>query len=421
MRTMRKSMFFLVCFLQWGISNAKSFRCVNNTGEGELCKVSVYPVDGLNPLVYTSIRLFTFNRELLWGYIDDIIPWYNSVLPGKKDAFGCKEAELLSSLAEMSDNSHNLKITTSSGLGGGTHDYFGHSDLEIDDLKEGRELGIPTKAHRRVIAFGAVLVLILAIVTFRLWKVQQNLQRSKAEVVEQNQRLIQLDEKRKGLMSMLGHDLRGPLWAIRQYLEGVISGDVEANKISQFGEYALLSLVNIQGEMEELLDWAKESHEFEIYPSELNMKELVNAVFKGGKLSAIHKNVELVNEVDPDVMIYSDLRIVTMIIRNLVHNSIKFTQDGWVKVSSKKEDNNWMFYIQDSGVGATDEDIHGMNSSLKVKRNVGTNGEIGEGMGIKCVHKYAEILGADVVFSSKGGVGLTVELRNLDVPSEGST
>ena len=104
--------------------------------------------------------------------------------------------------------------------------------------------------------------------------------------------------------------------------------------------------------------------------------------------------------------------ILKTILRNLISNSIKFTnKNGEIKVESKEKDNKIQITISDNGVGMDQEYANQLFISDSNETKVGTQGEKGTGLGISIVkeliQKHEELIwveselgkGSDFIFT----------------------
>jgi signal transduction histidine kinase len=101
-----------------------------------------------------------------------------------------------------------------------------------------------------------------------------------------------------------------------------------------------------------------------------------------------------------------------IILRNLVHNALKFTGQGMVTVSaSATEDRKRVtFVVQDTGVGIRAEHLSGI---FEIFRQIPQEESIpgGVGLGLYIVNRLAGILGAEVDVSSNPGRGSTFRVH----------
>ena len=117
------------------------------------------------------------------------------------------------------------------------------------------------------------------------------------------------------------------------------------------------------------------------------------------------------------------MNMLNTVLRNLLNNAVKFTDQGLITLSTKKNDDYMELIIEDTGVGISEEvqeklfDI-GFKSSTK-----GTNNETGTGLGlILCKELVKKNNGSIELYSEKGvGTKITILLPIADSSGEEST
>jgi signal transduction histidine kinase len=106
-----------------------------------------------------------------------------------------------------------------------------------------------------------------------------------------------------------------------------------------------------------------------------------------------------------------------MLLRNLVHNALKFTQNGLVSVSVSSDAVRRVvtFIVQDSGVGIRAEHLSDIFEMFR-QGPEGRSTTGGVGLGLYIVKRLAELLGAEIEVSSAPGRGATFR---INVPFDG--
>jgi len=118
------------------------------------------------------------------------------------------------------------------------------------------------------------------------------------------------------------------------------------------------------------------------------------------------KSITLENKVDKDALFVADRNHVEMILRNLVHNAIKFTNPGGrVTLSAKQEAESFRISVADTGTGMTAEQVTNLFSTEPVKTLRGTQGERGTGLGLMLCKEMLDQLGGYIEVESKPGRG----------------
>jgi signal transduction histidine kinase len=105
----------------------------------------------------------------------------------------------------------------------------------------------------------------------------------------------------------------------------------------------------------------------------------------------------------PDVEVVTDPRKLTIIVRNLVGNALKFTEKGFVTVVLQVEDGRLVLDVRDTGIGIRPED-QGLVFEMFRQTADGTRRQ-GSGLGLHIVRTFVSQMGGDVRLESVYGVG----------------
>jgi len=170
--------------------------------------------------------------------------------------------------------------------------------------------------------------------------------------------------------------------------------------------------------MEDLLAWAKQQMQgFTFVNEEINVFEVVESVLVKQLDTAVKKNVIIKNEVDKETTAIADKNGLDLIVRNLLSNSIKFTNpnDKITFTCTEKEDVICLC-IKDTGIGMSKEVLEKVNSNTSISfSNRGTLGEIGTGFGLSLVKEFVKKIGGTLHIESTEGEGSTI---CVDLPKQ---
>lgn len=194
-----------------------------------------------------------------------------------------------------------------------------------------------------------------------------------------------IDTKNK-FISIIAHDLRNPLNAInglselltRRLNPEVDQRAVEMAKVlhqSAKGAYELL---------DNLLVWARtQQNTIQFNPETLNVHDTATETLNEIKVQAERKHIMLINNTDANDTVWADKLMLQTIIRNIVSNAIKFTNEGGlIVIGSSQAAGNTEITIDDNGVGMTQETIKKILGTIELNSTKGTSGETGTGMGL---------------------------------------
>jgi PAS domain S-box-containing protein len=230
---------------------------------------------------------------------------------------------------------------------------------------------------------------------------------------EKNIELEKANKAKDAFLASMSHELRTPLNAIIGFTGTLLMGlpgplnDEQTHQlqlVETSGQH-LLSLIN------DLLDLAKiESGKVEITPETIDYHNVVQEVVASMRPLAEQRGLALTAHL-PDDECYgiADRRALGQILINLVHNAIKFTPEGEVRIELHRGsvDDKWTLEVSDTGPGiAADEQarIFGAFERSAASRK---HGDDGTGLGLYISHKLAELMGYCIKVSSSPGEGST--------------
>lgn len=242
------------------------------------------------------------------------------------------------------------------------------------------------------------------------------------QLQDANEKLKSLDKLKTEFLSLASHQLRSPLTAIKGYAsmlsEGAF-GKLDAKKDEAVNRIytSAQGLVNV---VEDLLNVSKIEQggmKYEFMPTSL--ASVVETLFNEMKVPAESKHLEFSLDMDKHdkFIVSADPVKLKQVFLNLVDNSIKYTQKGFVKISLKRVENKIVFSVVDSGMGISPE----TKSKLFEKFSRGEGGKTntgGSGLGLYLAQQIAKAHKGDIVIDSEGlGKG---SVFTVSIPSTGS-
>ena len=270
---------------------------------------------------------------------------------------------------------------------------------------------------------------------------QQNLQEINAELArrvqdrtaalkeaEESRRDAQMANTAKSeFLASMSHELRTPLNAIIGYSE-LLQEDCEANgsveylddlrKVHDAGRH-LLALIN------DLLDMSKvEAGKLELESGIVDVASLIRDV-AGVTQPLIKKNNNRLHLIDMDVggTMQSDITRIRQVLFNLLSNAAKFTEDGDIRLSVRREsgdDGSWIeFEVADTGIGMSEAHLQRIFNPF-VQADSSTSRRFGgTGLGLALCRRLCELLGGTISVTSEVGRGslFTVKLP-VTLPGE---
>lgn len=222
------------------------------------------------------------------------------------------------------------------------------------------------------------------------------------ELRKQNITLAKMHAMHNKLLSIIGHDLRGPVKSIDGLLHLAEDYDMSFEEYKELIPRLRQLVDTTDNLLFNILNWAKNQIE-----GKATVKEPLAVRFLLQEIADAHsplfktKQNQIVNDVSDDVKILVDKNRLEFVFRNLLLNANKYMNHGTIRISSRAVDDKLEICVADSGPGI-DEDRHialfewgGRNSTN------GTNGEKGSGLGLPMCKEFVEEMGGMIWLTSK--------------------
>ncbi len=231
------------------------------------------------------------------------------------------------------------------------------------------------------------------------------------EIQALNKKLHEHNELKDKLFSIMAHDLKSPFTAGLGLLD-IICKKEDVLSVKELMTYLKLLRTNLgqtNKTLFQLLEWARIQKDGQVFnPVLLNLHAEASATLGMLNVSAEAKAISLANNIPADTTIYADRQMVDTILRNLISNSIKFTERGGTVTLSAHQTGDWLeVAIADTGVGMKEQDLNALVEGLIHISTKGTEGEKGTGLGISLCKEFVEKHGGRIWAESTKNKGTT--------------
>ncbi len=221
--------------------------------------------------------------------------------------------------------------------------------------------------------------------------------------------LRRLNATKDKLFSIIAHDLKNPFLNIVSLLQ-VLEGDIGYLSIDQLADALGVLRSSTQSAYaltENLLDWSRHQLGYiEFKPTPIRLNELVSTVFDLFEKPSARKSIALKNDIADETFAYGDPDMVATILRNLISNAIKFTEDGGT-ITTRLTTRSAMHRIEvhDTGIGMTHDTAASLFDPSSHVRTRGTRNERGSGLGLLICSEFIERHGGSIDVKSSLGSG----------------
>ncbi|MFY9153277.1 MAG: ATP-binding protein [Prolixibacteraceae bacterium] len=230
-------------------------------------------------------------------------------------------------------------------------------------------------------------------------------QKYQEEVEKINAKLVEANQSKDRFLSIIGHDLKSPFSALLGYFAIFIDDSDSFSKAELKEIYIELhdSLNNLYKLITNLLDWSMvQSGKMKFDTQELWVSDLIAKTVHSFKLAAANKKITIKTELDHDNdTVYADPHASSTVIRNLISNALKFTnENGEIVVSTIAEKDFLRILIRDNGIGMAKSNLDNLfKIDIKIS-TTGTSGEKGTGLGLVLCKELVEKSGGSLQVKS---------------------
>lgn len=240
------------------------------------------------------------------------------------------------------------------------------------------------------------------------------------EALHKSEKLLSESNRTKDIFfSIIAHDLRNPLGSFKQITE-LMYEDFDTYTDSEKRETVFeikKSASRVYSLLEQLLDWARtQTGNMPFRPKEVNLRTIVSKITEQMAALIQKKGIQFTVEIPEKFsFVYADSEMIQAVLRNLISNSIKFTNDnGKIQISVSQEEDGVRIECKDNGVGMNSSDLEKLFRLDAQLTSIGLEGEKGTGLGLILCHEFVKLHGGEIWATSEKGKGTTVSFRLPD-------
>jgi signal transduction histidine kinase len=209
------------------------------------------------------------------------------------------------------------------------------------------------------------------------------------------------------MISKIAHELRSPLTSVKGFSATLVSrwDRFTDDQRLQFVETIHADAERMGRIVTEVLDLARlESGRLQLSPRPVSLHAAAeNARGHIGALRGVER-IEI--EVDEETKVWADPDRLAHILRNLLENAVKFSDDGAIRVTTRPPTNHDIeVLVSDQGVGIPHERIAGIFSGPAPVAQ--KSGPTGAGLGLYLTRRLVEAHGGTIRVESEPDVGST--------------
>jgi len=234
------------------------------------------------------------------------------------------------------------------------------------------------------------------------------------ELRVRNREMARLSEMQNKVISIIGHDVRNPLASFRVMLDLLDdkSKDFDEEEAAEMNELLRKQMDSTLDLLSNLVQWGKLHIRLgKSLPGSIDVHRLVNHVVRPLEFSATSKGNKIVTTIPKETYLYADEQALEFVLRNLLTNANKFTENGTITITHQFTNNQHLISVTDTGVGMDEQQIQKVLYETGNHFTSGTQAEKGSGLGLILVREFLAKVNSSLSIQSTPGAGTTVSFN----------
>lgn len=244
---------------------------------------------------------------------------------------------------------------------------------------------------------------------------EQKVSERTIELATKNKELSTLNEVKNKFFSIISHDLKLPIASLNILLEIMLSfkHQLDEQKVHDLGEKAKEYLQHVTQLLDNLLHWSlSQTGEIKINNKKTDLVKVAKGQVDLFEFLASQKGIKMaLHSADGPIWSMVDENMVSLVLRNLISNAIKYSHEkGEIHVSFASERDWVTVAISDNGVGIPGEIIAKLQQNAWNEPRRGTMNEKGAGLGLRLGQEFVAMLNGQLLIDSKESGGTIVRV-----------
>jgi signal transduction histidine kinase len=284
-------------------------------------------------------------------------------------------------------------------------------DLAAQAMKQGAHDFLP-----KPFTSDELLTVVLRGLEERQRRLEAQREQEEAEESHQLERTRQERDKLEAIASrfmlVVVHELRNPAGVIKNYLQLMRAGYVDADEYDEYLEKLDLRAAQLLSMLDDLLELANLKGRHGLgKPRPVPLADVLEGVVKRFQPEAEAKGLELEVDVQARPTLSGQGAHFESLWANLLENAIRYTERGGVRVSLAEEGDNVVIAVADSGIGISTEDVTRIFQEFYRAERAKEQVSLGTGLGLPIVNQIVEVYQGTIRVDSAPDEGSTFTVR----------
>jgi PAS domain S-box-containing protein len=273
--------------------------------------------------------------------------------------------------------------------------------------KDGSQIDVEISSHALPATDGKKQRMVMAYNVTDRQKAKIELEKAKA-LAEASDRL------KTAFLNNISHEVRTPLNGILGAVNIINEPDLSRDDMAEMLEIINESTERLIRTITDYMDISLiNSGNLEYRPKKQSITAVIRQVADNFRWTASRKNIDLrldLSDSFQSLELETDGELLSKAMYQLVHNAIKYCNQGHVTIGLKREETQLLVYVQDTGIGISKESLENVFEPFSQEDMSTSRKYEGSGLGLAIVKGIMDVLGGTVAVESEKGVGSVFRL-----------
>jgi len=220
-------------------------------------------------------------------------------------------------------------------------------------------------------------------------------------------------EAKSQFLASMSHEIRTPMNAVLGMSELLSQEKLNQRQLRYVKDIktaatALLDIIN------DILDISKiQAGKLSINPENYDFNAMMDNISSIAQFLVEDKRIAFRLSIDGDIpeCLYGDDNRLRQVLLNLISNAMKFTSEGYVRLSVRSDGETIRYAVSDTGIGIRENDIDKLFIEFEQFDRKKNRGKQGTGLGLSISKALTELMGGHISVESEYGKGSTFSLE----------
>ncbi|WP_430401049.1 ATP-binding protein [Flavobacterium sp.] len=267
------------------------------------------------------------------------------------------------------------------------------------------------KNLNKIIIITAIALICLALALGFNFILKKKIKKRTEELYEAKVKAEESDLLKSAFLANMSHEIRTPMNGIIGFTTLLKEADLTNEEMIHY-----IDIINKSGErllntINDIIDISKiDAHQMQISNEVISVNETLFDLYNFFKIQCDENKVNLKLDLDinsQETKIQTDKNKFNSILTNLIKNAVKYTEKGEITIGFKKENDHYLFFVKDTGIGIPKERFSAIFERFVQADIEDKNAFQGSGLGLSIAKAYAEMLEGKIWVESDLETGST--------------